>query len=129
MATPTWCGVRERVLQVVDGLRNQASLAPWARPEPRAFDDAVQFVRAWADEPVHMPDIGVAEDGELNFLWKAGAQGQVHVDLGFYGDGTYSYYAAYGQGREYERDDVSPSEGLTEELLTILSDPAETTTD
>ena len=113
--------VGQRVLHVISELRKRVATerAPWADDvDKRAFGEATQFVRAWSREPVHMPDVGVADDGEVNFLWK---QGGVHVDLGFYGDGTYSYYARDRQDCPYERDDLSPADGLTEELLSILA--------
>ena len=109
------------ILEVISKLRNvrEAERAPWAEwPRALAFDEAVKFVRAWKREPEHMPNVGVAHDGEVNFLWKDGG---VHVDIGFYADGTYSYYARDRQGCPYERDDVSPDDGLTEELLGILA--------
>ena len=96
--------------------------APWATwPDERAFDDAVMFARAWSSDTIRIPDVGLADDGEVNFLWKGA---DVHVDLGFYGDGTFSYYARDGDGKEYTDDDVPACVGLPTDLLAILKHKA-----
>jgi hypothetical protein len=62
------------------------------------------------------PSIGLADDGEVNFLWDYGG---VHIDLGFYGTGTFSYYARDLEGNEYFGDDTS-SDKLPDDLAEIL---------
>ena len=60
--------VSQRVLDVIGKLRKRMATerAPWAEGvEERAFDEAAQFVRAWSREPAHMPDVGIADDGEV----------------------------------------------------------------
>ena len=42
--------------------------ATW--PKPQAFRDAEAFVRKLPLDSVSMPDMGLADDGEVNFLWK-----------------------------------------------------------
>ena len=55
---------------------------------PKAIDDAEAFVRQLFEmSDVEMPNIGLASDGEIGFYWNI--QGVV-LDLGFFGDGTYS---------------------------------------
>ena len=84
--------IRAQVLGAIDRLRESVRLglasavAETASPESleRAMVDAEQFVKAWPGPPVAKPDVGLADDGEVNFYWKhRGA----HVDLGFFGDG------------------------------------------
>ena len=116
----TRSGVRELVLEHLADLMNtpKTRRAPWATwPVISAFEDAMAFVRAWPREALVMPDVGLADDGEVNFLWKGV---DLHVDLGFYGDGTFSYYAKDGDGEEYADDDVAATVGLPEDLLAIL---------
>ena len=112
--------VRELVLDQLADLLNtpEPHRAPWATwPVISAFEDAMAFVRAWPGEALVMPDVGLADDGEVNFLWKGV---DLHVDLGFYGDGTFSYYAKDGDGEEYAGDDVVANVGLPEDLLALL---------
>ena len=112
--------VREIVLERIAGLRDTSEdeRAPWATwPDERAFEDAVTFVKAWSSSTIRMPDVGLADDGEVNFLWEAA---DMHVDLGFYGDGTFSYYARDGDRKEYADDDVPAHVGLPKDLLAIL---------
>ena len=112
--------VRELVLEHLADLLNtpESRRAPWATwPVISAFEDAMAFVRAWPGEALVMPDVGLADDGEVSFLWKGV---DLHVDLGFYGDGTFSYYAKDGDGEEYADDDVAATVGLPEDLLAIL---------
>ena len=40
-------------------------------------------------ESVPIPHISLATDGEINFFWNLV---NFRLDLGFFGDGTYSYY-------------------------------------
>ena len=87
----------------------------------RALDDAERFVNAWPEAPVAEPDVGLVGDGEVNFLWKHNG---AHVDLGFFGDGTYSYFAKDSQGNRYPGDDVPAERGLVQSLLEILVEQA-----
>ena len=112
--------VREFVLERIARLRGtsedeRASWATW--PDERAFDDAVTFVNAWTSSTIRRPDVGIADDGEVNFLW---TRPDLHVDLGFYGDGTFSYYAKDGDGDVYLGDDVVASAGLPKDLLALF---------
>ena len=87
------------------------------RPADRAFADAELFVSAWPSVELQIPDIGLADDGEVNFLWKGP---ELHVDLGFYGDGTFSYFARVRDGIRHADDDVAAGLGLPSDLLAIL---------
>ena len=105
-----------RIRQIHEALH--AHVAPWSDPpSDSAFGDAEVFVLAWPADALHIPDVGLADDGEVNFLWKSR---DLHVDLGFYGDGTFSYYAKSLGGVEHSDDDVPAGSGLPAVLLALL---------
>ena len=87
-------------------------------PDPQALRDARAFVLSLPNRLMHQPDVGLADDGEVNFLWKDAG---VHVDLGFYGCGTFSYYAHDDQGKEYLRDECRAAHGLPSDLIALLT--------
>ena len=60
-----------------------------------------------------------ADDGEVNFLWK---NAPVHVDLGFYGTGTYSYFACHTDGREFIGEAEPARKGLLSEVIQLLQE-------
>ena len=64
-----------------------------------------------------MPDIGLADDGEVNFLWKDKG---VHVDLGFHGTRKFSYFARGRDGRRLHGDNLPVSEGLPVEVVNLF---------
>ena len=87
-------------------------------PKSHALRDARTFILKLPRELAYLPNIGVAADGELNFLWK---QDGLHVDLGFFGTGTFSYYARDSGGNEYLEDERLASQGLPSELTALLA--------
>lgn len=89
--------------------------ADW--PVPDAFADAQVFVASLPEEPVPFPNVGLADDGEVNFLWNHDGN---HVDLGFYGDGRFSYYARGQDGQSFHDDEVPASTGLPDDLKRLL---------
>ena len=113
-------GAKDRVLERLRELRAapEAEQPPWAeRPVDRAFADAQRFVSAWPSVDLPMPDVGLADDGEVNFLWQGP---QLHVDLGFFGDGTFSCFARAPGGVRIAVDDVAAELGLPPDLQAIL---------
>ena len=68
-----------------------------------------------------IPHISLANDGEVNFLWRT-ERGV--LDLGFYGTGTYSYYAKIHDSHLNEEfgDDDLPSEdiGFNAKLFAVI---------
>ena len=60
----------------------------------------------------------MANDGEINFLWESD---DVYVDLGFYGTGTYSYFARGKNGQGIHGEDVPASKGLSVEIVELFS--------
>ena len=121
--------IKAHVLAAIDRLRESVRLGQVSavvetgskESLERALVDAEQFVNAWPGAPVARPDVGLADDGEVNFYWKHRG---THVDLGFFGDGTYSYFAKDHRGERYFGDDVPAEDGLAAELLQILVEQA-----
>ena len=87
--------------------------AEW--PSNRAFADARAFIHALSSIP--LPHLSFADDGEINFLWD---QDGIHIDLGFYGTGTYSYFARGKDEEGFYADDVPASDGLPDALVALL---------
>ena len=118
--TESMARTKARVLERLRELRAapEAEQPPWAeRPADRAFADAQRFVSAWPSVDLPMPDVGLADDGEVNFLWQGP---QLHVDLGFFGDGTFSCFARAPGDVRIAVDDVAAELGLPPDLQAIL---------
>ena len=90
--------------------------ATW--PDVRAFADAETFIHRLPLNMIPLPEISLADDGEVNFLWQSDG---VHVDLGFYGTGTFSYFARGKDGRRMHSADVPVSAGVPREIVTLFS--------
>ena len=90
--------------------------ADW--PTRKAFEDAWQFTKQLPENLKELPHISLADDGEVNFAWSSDA---IHIDLGFYGTGTFSYYGRDSDAREVFGDDISVTSSLPEELTSLLS--------
>jgi hypothetical protein len=85
-------------------------------PSDRAFQDARNFILTLPLTQIVKPVIHVASDGEVNFHW-AGADFQ--IDLGFYGDETFSFYGAKDGHEPILGDDVSVKEGIPGDLVSF----------
>ena len=103
------------IQRIEDIRRSRSKLQFDEWPNRRAFFDAIRFAKSLRGMDLR-PTISVADDGELNFLWDSGT---LHVDLGFYGDGSYSYYARDGEGKEFFGDNV-PCSHLPSDLSETL---------
>lgn len=69
----------------------------------RGYSDAVIFVNNnFKKSNIQSPYISIADDGEINFYWN---NDKILIDLGFFGDGTYSCYAKTKHGKEFFIDD------------------------
>ena len=90
--------------------------ATW--PTAQAFRDAKNFIRKLPLDSIPVPYIGLADDGEVNFLWKKDG---VHVDLGFYGTRNYTYFAHGKDGRPIDGEDILASEGLPSEIVELFT--------
>lgn len=85
-----------------------------------AAEEFISYLRSLGS--IRHPDhIGLANDGEINFIWRRGdfVTGSV-LDLGFceYGEG--SYYARLPDGTEFY-DDVFQGDTLPQEVINILT--------
>ena len=89
--------------------------ATW--PTAQAFRDAEAFVRKLPLDSIPKPYIGLADDGEVNFLWKKDG---VHVDLGFYGTGSYSYFARGESGNKIYEEDALVSDDFPCEIPALF---------
>lgn len=89
--------------------------ATW--PKPQAFRDAEIFIHKLPLGSIPMPNMGLADDGEVNFLWK---ENGVHVDLGFYGTGAYSYFARGKSGNKIYEEDALVSDDFPGEILALF---------
>lgn len=88
-------------------------------PTNQAFEDAWKFVTLLPIFMSKLPYISVANDGEVNFGWDNDA---MQIDLGFYGDSTYSYFARGNDGSEWLGDDIPVASPLPDALFALLSD-------
>ena len=87
-------------------------------PVQDAFEDAKAFISKLPLTHIPDPVIRFADDGEINFLW---VSEDVHIDLGFYGTGTYSYFGQNNEGQEIQEENVVASGGLAKEIKNILT--------
>lgn len=73
-----------------------------AMPSNKVVDDAIAFLRM-LPLTTASPRPGLSNDGELSLFWQKNG---VYIDVGFTGDGMYSYYAKDAAEREYFGDDL-----------------------
>ena len=110
---------RESIENRLNELR-QRETAPGAEPPaPAVFTDAKAFAGQLPTPLSEMPHISLADDGELNFAWNGGP---VYIDLGFYGTGTYSYFARDPQGQKHHGDDIPVKGPIPDDLIKTLSE-------
>ena len=107
-----------RIHERLDQLVGQEPFPGADAPDPKAFDDARAFAKQLPPSLTETPHISLADDGELNFSWTGP---RITVDLGFYGTGTYSYFARDSQGHEYRGDDVPAAGPMPEHLKGALT--------
>jgi len=86
-------------------------------PSKTAISDAEKFSRLLSFDQVHAPHISLASDGEINFLWMLQ---DFRLDLGFYGDGTYSYYGKTTNGEEFMADDQPFDKILPDQIVKLI---------
>lgn len=84
---------------------------------PQTIKDAIVFANNLDFNDIHIPYISLARDGEVNFWWDTET---IKLDLGFYGDGTYSYYAKLKNGQKFFGDDEDLKSKLSLEILETL---------
>jgi hypothetical protein len=101
-------------------------LSGWSHPDSvaptkTAVNDAERFARNLDLTSLHLPHISAADDGEINFWWDIDG---LYIDLGFFGDGSYSFYAKLPNGKEIIVDAAPISQPLPSELLSFLEKSA-----
>lgn len=90
--------------------------AKW--PTPEAFEEAETFIQKIPLHLIPMPNMGLADDGEINFEWDHDG---VTVDLGFYGEGTYSFFARGKDGKKEYGDDIPVSNDFPSKILNLFT--------
>jgi hypothetical protein len=118
--------IKDKLLETIQVIANYQE--GWdgedAKPATsKAVEEANNFV-FWLSATGYLwsircvPNISLANDGELNFWWKSDIG---VIDIGFYGDGTYTYYAKVND-REYSADDkLSKDIGRDDNLFLAIS--------
>jgi len=87
-------------------------------PKPSTLREAEGFARKlFKDGAVSAPHVGLSEDGEINFYWKSDL---IVIDLGFEGDGTYSYFAEDNTGDRFYGDDEPLESPLPEAVMSKI---------
>jgi len=81
-------------------------------PNEAAVDDALAFLRLL---PLGTPNPTptLSNDGEVGFFWKRDGY---YIDIGFYGDGKYSYFGEDPNGVEFGSDSELVESPLPDEL-------------
>lgn len=87
-------------------------------PTEIAFQNAKDFVSTLPLSYIPKPAIHVASDGEVNFHW-AGPNFQ--IDLGFYGDGKFSYFGSKDGSQPIFGDDIPVQNGAPNQLIAIAT--------
>lgn len=108
------------LLRQLDALQHTPESDRWPTadwPSDRAFADARSFICRLPAGAILPPNMGLADDGEISFLWDSDA---VHIDLGMYGTGTFSYFARTGDGQKFYGDDCPAAHGLPADIARLI---------
>lgn len=89
-------------------------------PSNQAFEDAKSFILTLPLTKITKPSIHVAADGEVNFQWSGS---DFKIDLGFYGNGKFSFYAAKSGRAPIIGDEILADSGLSNDLISFASNP------
>ena len=82
------------------------------------INNALKFIDILPNNMNCKPIISLAGEGEICFIWKAE---EYKLDLGFYGDGTYSYYGKdYSNNKELFDDDIIV-DCISDEILQLIT--------
>ena len=112
--------LKDALLRHLDTIRDAPEAERWPaadRPSEQALADARSFIQQLPPCAICTPNIGVADDGKVNFLWEGDG---IYIDLGFYGAGTFSYFARDGAGRKFYGDELPASSVLPDDLLNLI---------
>lgn len=83
----------------------------------QGIKDALIFADKLNLEEIHPPFISLASDGEISFWWDLET---IKLALGFYGDGTYNYFAKLDTNQKFYGDDLNVSVPLPTVILEKL---------
>jgi hypothetical protein len=114
-------GIMQRALTTLASLKQLTD--GWAGyeskgPDPRSIAEAEVFAQLILAQPkILEPIISPACDGEVNFFWE---NQHITLDLGFYGDGYYSFYAKTEDGEEFFGDHKSIDSMLPNKIVEHL---------
>jgi hypothetical protein len=98
-----------------DGWNGPETLAPTSA----SIEEAELFARyLFGIGSIVAPYISASGDGEVNFYWKTR---DWMIDLGFFGDGLYSYYVRFENGHEIIEDGTCLSQPLPQEIVELIS--------
>jgi len=101
-----------------DGWDGTGSIAP----SRMTIEHAEEFLRyLFSLGTIGVPYISASNDGEINFFWKKNG---FMLDLGFTGDGYYSYYASFPDGSEVIEDAATLNDPLPNEVINLIIDVA-----
>ena len=117
---PTNTTQNRALVRQLNNLQNVPESERWPAadwPVDAAFDEARDFIMMLPTASIPLPNVGLADDGEVNFLW---TQDGMYIDLGFYGTGVFSYYACSKDGQPFYGDDIPVSDGLPSDLEALL---------
>jgi len=87
-------------------------------PSESAFQNARDFVLTLPLNRITKPAIHVASDGEVNFQWSGP---DFQIDLGFYGNGRFSFYATKIGSAPIIGDEVPVKQGIPQPLVDFAS--------
>ena len=117
-------GMDRADLQVIARVRSMGTYVnDWngpgtSAPTHAAVEEAESFVRyLFSLGSIMPPYISASGDGEIDFYWK---QNGFTFDLGFVGDGTYSYYAHLPNGQEIIEDEAALGEHLPQAIVDLI---------
>lgn len=111
-----------RLRKAIEGMREalpRSHDSEMRVPSEQAFADAFEFLSRLDLNGCAMPEVKLVGDGEINFSWKQD-DGNLQIDLGFYGTGRYSAFARRDGREPIYADDVPASAGLREDILALL---------
>lgn len=91
-----------------------------SRPDRAAIVAAERFLMK-LPAGASLPRTGLSGDGEIGLFWD---YGEGFIDVGFVGDGEYSYYARSSLGAELFGDNQKIDEDINEELVQFIRDYA-----
>ncbi len=83
-------------------------------PNEAAFQNAKDFVLTLPLNRIIQPSIHVASDGEVNFQWSGS---DFQIDLGFYGNGKFSFFAAKKGSNPILGDEVPVKDGIPKNVV------------